>query len=71
MLEKSASGITGAVRKTRNSSGRSATGLNIFRAASDLNLASSPADETTVMPTFPRRSCVSANRSFNATLRQK
>ena len=39
-LEKSASGITGAVRKTRNSSGR---------RASDLNLASNPADETTVI----------------------
>ena len=39
-LEKSASRITGAVQKTRNSSGRRATGRTISRAASDLNLAS-------------------------------
>ena len=51
-LEKLASGITEAVRKTRNSSGRRATGRTISRAASDLNSASNPADETTVMPTF-------------------
>ena len=51
-LEKLASGITGAVRKTRNSSWRRATGRTISRAASDLNLASNPADETTAMPTF-------------------
>ena len=66
-LEKSASGITGAVRKTRNSSGRRATGRTISRAASDLNLASNPADETTVMPTVPSESCVSANRNSNTT----
>ena len=70
-LEKSASGITGAVRKTRNSSGRRATGRTISRAASDLNLASNPADETTVMPTVPSKSCVSANRNGNATRRRK
>ena len=57
-LEKSASGITGAVRKTRNSSGRRATGRTISRVASDLNLASNPADETTVMPIVPSKSCV-------------
>ena len=67
VLEKSASGITGAVRKTRNSSGRRATGRTISRAASDLNLASNPADETTVMPILPCESCVSANRNGNAT----
>ena len=66
-----ASGITGAVRKTRNSSGCRATGRTISRAASDLNLASNPADETTVMPTVPSESCVSANRSGNATRRRK
>ena len=70
-LEKSASGITGAVRKTRNNSGRRATGRTISRVASDLNLASNPADETTVMPTVPRESCVSANRNGNATRRRK
>ena len=57
-LEKSASGITGAVRETRNSSGCKATGRTIPRAASDLNLASNPADETTVMQTVPSESCV-------------
>ena len=70
-LKKSASGITGAVRKTRNSSGRRATGRTISRAASDLNLASNPADETTVMPTIPSESCVLANRSGNATRQRK
>ena len=70
-LEKSASGITGAVRKTRNSSGRRATSQTISRVASDLNLASNPTDETTVMPTVPSRSCVSANRNDNATRRRK
>ena len=70
-LEKSASGITGAVRKTRNSSGRRATGRTISRAASDLNLASNLADETTVMPTVPSESCVLANRKGNATRRRK
>ena len=70
-LEKLASGITGAVRKTRNSSERRATGQAITRAASDLNLASNPADETTVMPTVPSKSCVSAKRSGNATRRRK
>ena len=70
-LEKSTSGITGAVGKTRNSSGRRATGRTISAAASDLNLASNPAYETTVMPTIPSKSCVSANRSSNATRRRK
>ena len=70
-LEKSASAITGAVRKTRNCSGRRATGRTISRAAFDLNLASNPADETTVMPTVPSESCVSANRSGNATRRRE
>ena len=69
-LEKSASGITGAVRKSRNSSGHRATGQTISRAASDLNLASNPADETTVMPIVPSESCVSANRNGNATRRR-
>ena len=69
-LAKLASGITGAVRKTRNSSGLRATGRTISRAASDLNLASNPADETTVMPTVPSESCVSANRNGNATRRR-
>ena len=45
-LEKLASGITGAVWKTRNSSGCRATGRTISRAVSDLNLASNLADET-------------------------
>ena len=66
-LEKSASGITEAVRKTRNSSGHRATGRTISHPASDLNLASNPADETTVMPTVLSKSCVSANRNGNAT----
>ena len=70
-LEKLASGITGAVRKTRNSSGRRATGRKISRAASDLNLASNPAGGTTVMPTVPSEYCVSANRNGNATRRRK
>ena len=70
-LEESASGITGPVRKTRNSSGRRATGRTVSRAASDLNLASNPADETTVMPTVPSESCVSANKNGNATRRRK
>ena len=70
-LKKSASGITGAVQKTRNSSGCRATGRTICRAASDLNLASNPTDETTVMPTVPSKSCVSANRNGNATRRRK
>ena len=70
-LEKLASGITGAVLKTRNSPGRRATGRTISRAASDLNLASNPADETTVMPTVSSESCVSANRNGNATSRRK
>ena len=70
-LEKSASGITGAVRKTRNSSGRRVTGQTISRVASDFNLASNPANETTVMPTVPNKSCVSANRNGNATRRRK
>ncbi len=70
-LEMSASGITEAVRKTRNSSGCRATGRTISRAASDLNLASNPADETTVIPTVPSESCVSANRNCNATRRRK
>ena len=70
-LEKSASGITGSVWKTRNSSGRRATGRTISHAASDLNLASNPADETTVMPTVPSESCVLANRNGNATRRWK
>ena len=70
-LEKSASGITGAVWKTRNSSGRRATDRTISRAASDLNLASNPADETTVMPTVSSKSCVSANRNDNTTTRRK
>ena len=70
-LKKSASGITGAVPKTRNSSGRRATGRTISCVASDLNLTSNPTDETTVMPTVPSKSCVSANRSGNATRRQK
>ena len=70
-LEKSASGITGAVGKTRNSSGRRATGRTISSPASDLNLASNPAYETTVMPTVPSESCVSANRNGNATRRRK
>ena len=64
-LEKSASGITGPVWETRHSSGRRATGRTISRAASDLNLDSNPADETTVMPTVPSKTCVSANRSGN------
>ena len=68
--EKSASGINGAVWKTRNSSGRNANGRTISRAASDLNLASNPADETTVMPKVPSESCVSANRNGNATRRR-
>ena len=38
-LEKSASGITGAVRKTRNSCGHKVTGRATSHAASDLNLA--------------------------------
>ena len=70
-LEKLASGITGAVRKTRNSSGRRATGRTISRVASDLNLASNPADETTVMSTVPSKSCVSANRNGNAKRQRK
>ena len=70
-LEKSASGITGAVRKTRNRSGRRATGRTISRAAADLNLAYNSADETTVMPTVPSESCVSANSNGNATRRRK
>ena len=47
------------------------TGRTISRAASDLNLASNPADETTVMPTVPSESCVLANRNSNATRRRK
>ena len=70
-LEKSASGITGAVRKTMNSSGCRETGRTISHAVSDLNLASNPADKTTVMPAVPSKSCVSANRNDNATRRQK
>ena len=70
-LEKSASGITGAVRETKNSSGRRTTGRTISRAASDLNLTSNPADETTVMPTVPSESFVSANGNGNATRRWK
>ena len=70
-LEMSASGITGAFRKTRNSSRRTATGRTISRAASDLNLASNPVDETTVMPTVPNEPCVSAKRNGSATRRRK
>ena len=57
--------------KTRNSSGHRAIGQTISHAVSDLNLASNPVDETTVMPTVPSKSCVSANRSGNATRRGK
>ena len=70
-LEKSAYGITGAVGKTRNSFGRRATGQTISLAASDLNLASNPADETTLMPTVPSESCISVDRNGNATRRRK
>ena len=70
-LEKSASVITGAVRKSRNSSGRTATGRTISCAKSDLNLALNPADDTNVMPTVPSKSCILANRNGSATRRRK
>ena len=66
-FEKLASVITGTVRKTMNSSGRRATSRTISFAVSDLNLASNPPDEATVMPTLFSESCVLADRNGNAT----